>query len=107
MPKLTINLQTNQTPYCGAIFTVLYLKTLPVRFFGPMYHAAHLLQICQCRRDEQYEGQDQYCCGDDCLNRTSHYLCDARACPCRGDCRNKQFNLRQAPAVEVRLTENR
>ena len=64
-------------------------------------------QVCSCRRDDEHRGGERYRCGDDCLNRSSHILCDARACPCRGDCTNKQFNLRKAPSVQVQLTADR
>ena len=65
------------------------------------------IQVCQCRRDEAAQGTDEYCCGAGCINRKSHILCDPRQCPCRGNCMNRPFNLRQAPGTEVKLTDNR
>jgi AWS domain len=66
-----------------------------------------MLQVCNCRRDPKYMHTDTFCCGSGCLNRTSFILCDSRSCPCRGDCRNKPFNLRRHPSVQVALTDSR
>ena len=90
-------------PYC--LFCVLFCWWRAGRL-GAANRAVGM-QVCNCTKEASRSHKDTYHCGDGCLNRTSKILCDVRACPCRGDCRNKPFNLRRPPAVEVKLTDSR
>ncbi|EFJ47578.1 histone H3 Lys 36 methyltransferase/ASH1 [Volvox carteri f. nagariensis] len=67
------------------------------------------INICACRPPPfAAPGELQRMgCAQNCLNRLSSVLCDAKLCPCGELCSNRSLHLLRQPKTEVFLTENR